>query len=130
MKTQIVVCLFVAAALILPQFAAAEPPAHAPAHGYRAKKKASEPAPRKAGIEVIFDSERGIHVAVGLPDVLFHDGHYYRERDGRWEISLSGEGGWRISVASKIPGVVVGARKKSHPGPAKRKHGRHNKRRR
>ena len=125
MRAQILYGLLVATALILPRFAAAEPPAHAPAHGYRAQQKASERAPAKGGIEVIFDSERGIQVAVGLPDVLYHNGHYYRERDGRWEISLSGDAGWRISVASKIPGAVVDARKKSYPGPAKKRHRKH-----
>jgi hypothetical protein len=125
MRAQTLLGLLAAAALIFPGFAAAEPPAHAPAHGYRAKQKASEPAPRKGGVEVVFDSERGIQVAVGLPDVFFHAGHYYRERDGRWEVSLSGDSGWRISVASEIPGVVVDARKKPHPGPAKRKPAKH-----
>ena len=69
-----------------PQFAAADPPAHAPAHGYRAKHDAPRAAPpAKGGIEVIFDSDLGIHVAVGLPDIHFYSGRYYRERDGRWE---------------------------------------------
>lgn len=124
MRVQTILSLLVATALVLPQLAAAKPPAHAPAHGYRAKQKAPEPAPRKAGLEIVYDSERGIHVAVGLPDIFFHDGRYYRQHDGRWEISLSGDGGWRVSVSSEIPVSVVDARKKSHPGPAKRKPGR------
>lgn len=121
MRAQFLLSIVIAGGLLVPQLVMAKPPAHAPAHGYRAKQKASEPAPRKIGIEIVFDTERGIHVAVGLPDIVFHDGHYYRERDGHWEISLNGDGGWRISVASKIPGVVVNDKKKSHPGPAKRK---------
>jgi hypothetical protein len=125
MRAQILLCLLLATALVLPQLAAAKPPAHAPAHGYRAKQKAPEPAPRKSGIEIVYDSERGIHVAVGVSGVFFHDGHYYREHDGRWEVSLSGDGGWRISVAADIPGTVVNAKKKSHPGPAKNKPGKH-----
>jgi hypothetical protein len=121
--------LFVAViALAIPQLAPADPPSHAPAHGYRAKQKqkAPERAPAKPGIEVVYDSERGVHVAVGLTDVFFHDGHYYRLTDGRWEISVSGDGGWRVSVESKVPGAVVEARKKkkSHPGPAKKKRNR------
>ncbi len=125
MRAQIVLGLFLATALVLPQIVAAKPPAHAPAHGYRAKQKTVEPAPKKSGIEVVFDSERGIHVAVGVSGVFFQDGHYYREHDGRWEVSLSGDGGWRISVAADIPGTVVNAKKKSHPGPAKNKLGKH-----
>jgi hypothetical protein len=125
MRAQILLSLLLTTALVLPQLAAAKPPAHAPAHGYRAKQKAPEPAPKKSGIEIVYDSERGIHVAVGISGVLFHDGHYYREHDGRWEVSLSGAGDWRISVAADIPGTVVNAKKKSHPGPAKNKRGKH-----
>jgi len=125
MRVQIFLCLLLATALVSPPLAAAKPPSHAPAHGYRAKQKTPEPTPKKAGIEVVYDSERGIHVAVGLPNVVFHDGHYYREHDGRWEISLSGDSGWRVSVASEIPVSVVDARKKSHPGPAKNKPRKH-----
>jgi hypothetical protein len=107
---------------VAPLSALADPPAHAPAHGYRAKHieeapKQPEAEPRK-GIEVIFDSERGIYVGVNLSDVLFHDGRYYRESDGRWEVSLSGDGGWSISASSSVPEIVVKA-KHAHPGPAK-----------
>ena len=109
---------------LAPLSALAKPPAHAPAHGYRAKHGEEAPKQREAeprkGIEVTFDSERGIYVGVNLSDVLFHDGHYYRERDGRWEVSLSGDGGWSISASSSVPEVVVKA-KHAHPGPAKAK---------
>ena len=111
--------------MMVPLLAVATPPAHAPAHGHRAKHKASAPAPKKPGIQISFDSERGIQVAVGFPDIVFHDGHYYRQHDGGWQISFSGDGGWRVAVESKIPGAVRDARKKSHPGPAKKKHGKH-----
>ena len=116
------------ASLLLAPFSAAlaDPPAHAPAHGYRAKAdkpRASEKAPRK-GIEVIFDSERGIYVGVGLPDVVFHEGHYYRERNGRWEVSQTGDEGWRVSADGDIPAVVVESKKHKkgrQPGPARMK---------
>jgi len=106
----------------------ATPPEHAPAHGYRAKQddakaKPTESEPRK-GIEVIYDSERGIYVGVNLPDVFFHEGRYYRESgDGEWQISLSGDGDWSVSVSSSVPDVVVKA-KRAHPGPAKRSKGK------
>ena len=74
----------------------------------------------KSGIEIIFDSERGIHIAVGLPNVFFHEGHYYREQDGRWQVSVSGDGGWSFSASSGVPEVVVKAKKHKHPGPAKK----------
>ena len=125
MRLQTLLGLLAATALVLPLSAAADPPAHAPAHGYRAKHKASKVARPSGGVEIIFDSERGIHVAIGLPGVIFHDGHYYRERDGQWQISLSGGGGWRVSATSKIPGAVAKARKIPHRGPAKMKGKKH-----
>jgi hypothetical protein len=106
----------------------ADPPAHAPAHGRRAKHGAEAPkspeSKPRSGIEVSFDSERGIYVGVNLTDVFLHEGRYYRERDGRWEVSLSGSGGWSISASSSVPEVISKA-KHSHPGPAaKAKHGK------
>ena len=109
---------------LAPLSALAQPPAHAPAHGYRAKQSQEAPKHREAetrkGIEVTFDSERGIYVGVNLTDVLFHEGHYYREREGRWEVSVSGDGGWSIKASSSVPEIVVKA-KHRHPGPAKAK---------
>jgi hypothetical protein len=126
LRIQILLAVLAVIAMSLPQFAAANPPAHAPAHGHRAKQSPAALAPQRPGVEVHFDSERGIHVAVGLPDVFFHDGQYYRERNGHWEISLSGDEGWQFSVSSKIPGAIVDARKKSHPGrSSKKKHSKH-----
>ena len=122
MKLRYALGLTAALVLIAPQLAFATPPAHAPAHGYRAKQAQQAPAPARAkgGIEVIFDSERGIHVAVGLLNVFFHEGHYYREQDGRWQVSVSGDGGWSFSASSGVPEVVVKAKKHKHPGPAKK----------
>jgi len=111
--------------------AMATPPDHAPAHGYRAKHKngtnhktdtryeKDEEAkrPPKGSVEVIYDSERGIYVAVGMPDVFYHDGHYYRRHDGRWQMSVRGNGGWEFSISGQVPALVVDA--DSHqPGPA------------
>lgn len=92
--------------------ALADPPSHAPAHGYRGKqeRKVAEPEVHtpKGGVEVVYDSERGIAVAVGLPGIFFHDGRYYREHDGHWQFSLSGDGDWKL-VADLVPEVVVRA---------------------
>ena len=111
------------AALAASPAAFATPPDHAPAHGYRAKQdapaaKTTEPE-RQQGIEVVYDSEKGIHIAVGLPDIFFYEGSYYREKDdGSWEMSVTGNGGWSVSASSQVPDVVVRA-KRAHPGPAK-----------
>ena len=57
-----------------------------------------------------------MHVAVGLPDIFFYNGHYYRERKGLWERSLTGRGGW--NPAQGVPASLVKA-KRAGPGPAK-----------
>jgi hypothetical protein len=121
MKLRYAVGLTAVLALVTPQLASSTPPSHAPAHGYRHKQATQTPAAPAAegGIAVSFDSERGIQVAVGFPNVFFHEGHYYRERDGRWQVSVSGSGGWSISATSGVPEVVVKAKKHKHPGPAK-----------
>jgi hypothetical protein len=126
MRIRLLVALTAASLLALPTIAAADPPDHAPAHGYRAKhgeKTQRAPERPRDGVEIVFDSERGIHVAIGLPGVFFEAGHYYRERDGRWETSANGRDGWRVTAAAKIPGTVVEAKKKGgkQPGPAKGK---------
>jgi hypothetical protein len=125
-----IVLLAATLALAGPPLALASPPNHAPAHGHRAKQKSPTPAPVKPGVEIVYDSDRGIHVAVGLKDVFFDAGHYYRLHEGSWEVSISGDGGWRVSVESKIPSAVVDARKKqkSHPGPAAKKNKKKGKR--
>jgi len=110
--------LAVAFGLIVPCVAGSEPPAHAPAHGYRAKQGPLAPAPEKGGVEVTFDSESGVHVAIGLPGVFFQDGRYYREQDGHWQVSLTGESGWAVTASSDVPEIIVKS-KKRHPGPAK-----------
>ena len=113
-------------ALSIPCLAAADPPAHAPAHGYRAKQKqrqkhtAHAPAPKSAegGVEVVFDSERGVRVAIGLPNVFFDGGFYYRQEGDAWEVSATGRDGWRVAVASRVPEAIRKAGRRENPGPA------------
>ena len=69
---------------------------------------------------MVFDSDLGIHIAVGLPGVFFHDGHYYREQEGRWQVSVSGDGDWGFAASLGVPEVVLKS-KKRHPGPARAK---------
>lgn len=121
LRTRTLVPLALALLLVAPGTGFADPPSHAPAHGYRAKQgkhaktKRQEP---KNGIEVVYDSERGIHIAVGLPGIFFHEGRYYREHEGHWQMSLRGDGDWRIA-ADAVPDVVVRAGRHGAPGPAK-----------
>jgi hypothetical protein len=78
------------------------PPAHAPANGYRRKQV--------CGFELIFDVGVGMYVAVGMTDVYYHEGHFYRCRGGVWEISLRGTI-WEVTVIDKLPpGLQVKAK--------------------
>jgi len=107
------------AALFAAPIALATPPDHAPAHGRRAQ----EAAPEKH-VATQYDHELGVHVAIGVPGVLYYEGVYYRKaNDGRWEVSVTGDEGWSVSAESSIPAIVV--RAKSHdPGPAKKAQGK------
>lgn len=78
------------------------PPPHAPAHGYRHKHKTK-------GVELVYDSGRGVYVVVGLPDHYYFDGHFFRIRGAHWEISLNTDDGWEPVYEDSIP---PGLRKK------------------
>ena len=71
------------------------PPAHAPAHGYRRKQV--------AGAELVYDSGRGVYVAVGLSDHYYHDGYFYRLRGGLWEMSLKPDADWKAASEKSLP---------------------------
>ena len=124
MSIRIVFPFVLGLVLALPSIAFADPPSHAPAHGYRAKhrtkREAHAPAPRRAegGVEVVYDSERGVRVAIGIPNVFFEGGLYYRQKGDDWEVSATGADGWRIAVASKVPSTIRKAGHRSNPGPA------------
>ncbi len=70
------------------------PPAHAPAYGYRNKQL--------YGFELVFDVGVGMYVAVGMTDVYYHEGYFYRLHAGVWEISLRGVT-WEPVVTDKLP---------------------------
>lgn len=103
-------------ALAVPGAGWADPPDHAPAHGYRSKEKPTQHD--TGGFAVAFDSERGVHMAVDFPDVYFEAGKYYRYVDGGWRVSARADGGWSIAVSGHVPAAIQEAHKHS-PGPAK-----------
>lgn len=74
------------------------PPAHAKAYGYRRKQV--------SGVELVFDSGKGVYVVVGLPDHYYHEGYFYRLNGGKWEMSLKPDTGWvAVSMGSLPPGL-------------------------
>ena len=71
------------------------PPPHAPAHGYRHKQK--------EGVEIVYDSGRGVYVVVGFSDHYYYKGRFYRLRGAQWEVSLHAAGGWESVYEKSIP---------------------------
>jgi hypothetical protein len=93
------------------------PPATpAPAHGYRNKQKHAHDD--TGGFALVFDSERGVHMAVDFTGVYFEAGRYYRYVDGAWHVSARADGGWTLAVSGHVPTAIERAHKHS-PGPAK-----------
>jgi hypothetical protein len=84
----------------------AEPPAHAPAHGYRAKYGENYKHP--SGVELVFDSGHGVYVAVDLSGIFFNDGKFYRHEGGKWQVSLRADSGWKASSVDSIPSNIKG----------------------
>jgi hypothetical protein len=73
------------------------PPAHAPAHGYRRKHM------HMHGVELVFDSGRGVYVVVGLSDHYYHDGYFFRLRSGIWEMCPKPDGSWKVVSDNSLP---------------------------
>ena len=71
------------------------PPAHAPAHGYRRK--------HVHGWELVFDSDLGVYVVVGLSDHYYHDGYFFRLSGGIWEKCPKPDGRWKIVSDNSLP---------------------------
>jgi hypothetical protein len=142
MSRRIAFALAFAGSLALAVPALADPPDHAPAHGRRAKQKhhphsmhhhrhdhrdrhddrhrdvvVHGPAlPGPGGFQVIFDPERGVSVAVGFPNVFFHEDHFYRMHSGAWQTSGRADGGWKPIAPHAAPEAI--RRALPHP-PAK-----------
>ncbi len=70
------------------------PPPHAPAHGYRHKHQ---------GVELVYDSGRGVYVVIGLPHHYYFKGHYYRLRETNWEVGVHMDGPWEFVSDEALP---------------------------
>lgn len=70
------------------------PPPHAPAHGYRRKHQ---------GVELVYDSGRGIYVVIDFPNHYYFKGHYYRLGEAQWEVGVNLEGPWGFISYGELP---------------------------
>jgi len=98
----------------------AGPPPHAPAHGYRHKHE-------RHGVELVYDRHVDAYAVVGYEDHYYHDGYYFRYRNGDWEVSvdIGDSGRWSgagaYSVPRKLKREYSGSRGKGHEGRGKGK---------
>ncbi len=92
------------------------PPPHAPAHGYRRKYQ---------GVELVFDSGRGVYVVIEFPNHYYFKGRYYRRGEIQWEVGVHIDGPWVFISEDELPkglrakekgkGMAKG-KSKEHPG--------------
>ena len=67
----------------------------------------------------------GVYAVVGLSNVWFLDGSYFRISGDHWEMSVGTGGPWRVAAVSAVPGRLY-AKRHPHgapPGQAKKKGG-------
>ena len=86
------------------------PPPHAPAHGYRHKHQ---------GVELVYDSGRGVYVVVDFPLHFYFKGNYYRLRETNWEVGVHVDGPWESVSEEALPRGLRAKEKgksKEHPG--------------
>jgi len=70
------------------------PPPHAPAHGYRHKQH---------GVELVYDSGRGVYVVVDFPLHFYFKGNYYRYHEPHWEVGVHVDGPWKLVSDGALP---------------------------
>lgn len=91
------------------------PPPHAPAHGLRRRQ-----GPDPGAVRIAFDSERGVHVVVGMPDHYWDAGRYFRVKRGEWRVADHVDGPWVGTEARDVPLALVRAADSKDVYPAQR----------
>ena len=72
------------------------PPPHAPAHGYRHK--------HHDGHDLEFDTGLGAYIVLNIPDTYYANDLYMKmSTDGKWMVSTTLGGGWRVAAGTEIP---------------------------
>ena len=87
------------------------PPPHAPAHGYRHKQQ---------GVELVYDSGRGVYVVVDFPLHFYFEGRYYRFHEPHWEVGVQVDGPWKLVSDDALPrGLRAKGKGKSKERPGR-----------
>jgi hypothetical protein len=81
------------------------PPPHAPAHGYRHQ--------HPDGVDLVYDAPRGVYVVQRHSKCYWRDGHYYRQKGTRWEMSGSIRGPWGWVGVHTVPSSLTAEYTKS-----------------
>ena len=74
------------------------PPPHAPAHGYRHKRQH-----QGRDLELVFDSDLGVYVVVGVPNHFYWKGYYLRIDGDQWYASVNLDSGWEPRSEPSLP---------------------------
>ena len=96
------------------------PPPHTPAHGYRHKQQH-----QGQDLELVFDSEVGAYVVVGVPNRFYWDGFYLRIDGDQWYASVNLDSGWEPRSDDSLPPGLKKHKKhhsKGHHGKSKNHH--------
>jgi hypothetical protein len=75
-----------------------DPPPHAPAHGYRHKHQHQD-----RDLQLVFDSDLGVYIVVGMPNRYYWDGHYLRIDGDQWYASMNFDRGWELRSDASLP---------------------------
>ncbi len=74
------------------------PPAYAKAQGLRRKQV--------CGYDLLYDTNWGVYIVVGIAECYYHNGHFYRLRGNDWQRSPRADSGWdSVSVTLLPPGL-------------------------
>ena len=55
------------------------------------------------GVKLIYDFNLEVYAVVGMPELYHHRDNYYRENEGRWELSTSLGGEWNDVEIGTLP---------------------------
>ncbi len=78
----------------------ASPPPRAPAHGWRRR--------HPDGVEMVYRSELGAYVVLGLDDAYYCDDVFYLWDSGRWLRAPHFMGPWVAVPTSEVPAHLAG----------------------